>query len=158
MAAPRCSRSDENNSDCRRTNTQTQSTRVSPTVGCIPGGNVTGVCLIASELEVKRLALLIKLAVRRVVAMAADRKIVKAGFPPLRKAAAEVGLEPVEIWVESPSEYAAAFDAMRGHGVEALVIAPLPELHRDRKCSPRFRQKPDCRPISEASERALNKA
>ena len=98
-----------------------------------PGGNVTGVCLIAPELEVKRLALLHEAlpSVRRVAVMAAHRKIVEAGFPPLRKAAAEAGLELVEIWVESPSEYAAAFDAMRGHGVEALVIVPLPELHRD---------------------------
>jgi ABC-type uncharacterized transport system substrate-binding protein len=98
-----------------------------------PGGNVTGVCLIAPELEVKRLALLHEAlpSVRRVAVMAAHRKVVEAGFPPLRKAAAEAGLELVEIWVENPSEYAAAFDAMRGHGAEALVIVPLPELHRD---------------------------
>src|SRR5262249_23467211 len=37
----------------------------------------------------------------------------------------------IEIWVESPNEYAAAFDAMRSSGVEALVIVPTPELHRD---------------------------
>jgi putative tryptophan/tyrosine transport system substrate-binding protein len=30
-----------------------------------------------------------------------------------------------------PNEYAAAIDAMRDHGAEALVIVPLPELHRD---------------------------
>ena len=35
--------------------------------------------------------------------MAAHRKIVEAGFPPIRKAAAEAGLELVEIWVESPA-------------------------------------------------------
>ncbi|WP_164937442.1 ABC transporter substrate-binding protein [Bradyrhizobium guangxiense] len=98
-----------------------------------PGGNVTGVCLIAPQLEVKRLALLHEAlpSVRRVGVLAAHRKIVEAGFPPLRKAAAEAGLELVEIWVENPSEYAAAFDALRGHGVEALVIVPLPELNRD---------------------------
>ena len=89
--------------------------------------------MIAPELEVKRLSLLHEAlpSVRRVAVLAAHRKVVEAGFPPLRKAAAEAGLELVEIWVESPSEYAAAFDAMRGHGVEALVIVPLPELHRD---------------------------
>ena len=90
--------------------------------------------------------------------MAAHRKIVEVGFPPLRKAAAEVGLELVGIWVESPSEYA-AFDAMAGvkHGVEALVIVPLPELHRDREVLAALSAKPHCRPL-EASERALNKA
>jgi putative ABC transport system substrate-binding protein len=56
---------------------------------------------------------------------------VEAGILPLRKAAAEAGLELLEIWVESPNEYAAAFDAMRGAGVEALMIVPTPELYRD---------------------------
>jgi putative tryptophan/tyrosine transport system substrate-binding protein len=98
-----------------------------------PGGNVTGVCLIAPELEVKRLALLHEAlpSVRRVAVLAAHRNVVEAGFAPLRKAAAEAGLELIEIWVENPSGYAAAFDAMRGHGAEALVIVPIPELHRD---------------------------
>jgi putative ABC transport system substrate-binding protein len=63
--------------------------------------------------------------------MSNHRKVVEAGLPPLRKAASEAGLELVEIWVESPSEYAAAFDAMRGYGVEALVIVPTPELYQD---------------------------
>ena len=98
-----------------------------------PGGNVTGVCLIAPELEVKRLSLLHEAlpSVHRIAVMSAHRKIVEGGFPPLRKAAAEAGLELVEIWIESPNEYAAAFDAMRGFGVEALVIVPTPELQRD---------------------------
>jgi putative ABC transport system substrate-binding protein len=98
-----------------------------------PGGNVTGVCLIAPELEVKRLSLLHDAfpSAHRIAVMANHRKIVEAGFPPLRKSAAEAELELVEIWVESPNEYAAAFDAMRGYGVEALVIVPTPELYRD---------------------------
>jgi len=98
-----------------------------------PGGNVTGVCLIAPRLEAKRLALLHEAlpSVRRVAVMAAHREIVEAGFPPLRKAAAEAGLELIEIWVANPNEYADAFKAMRDHGAEALVIVPLPELHRD---------------------------
>jgi putative ABC transport system substrate-binding protein len=98
-----------------------------------PGGNVTGVCLIAPELEVKRLSLLREAlpSVRRIAVLSNHRKVVEAGILPLRKAAAEAGLELVEIWVESPNEYAAAFDAMRGARVEALVIVPTPELYRD---------------------------
>jgi putative ABC transport system substrate-binding protein len=98
-----------------------------------PGGNVTGVCLIAPELEVKRLSLLREAlpSVHRVAVMSNHREIVEAGLPPLRKAAAEAGLELVEIWVEGPNDYAAAFDAMRGYGVEALDIVPTPELLRD---------------------------
>jgi putative tryptophan/tyrosine transport system substrate-binding protein len=56
---------------------------------------------------------------------------VEAGLLPLRKAAAETGLELVEIWVDSPNEYTAAFDAMRRIGVEALVLVPTPEIYRD---------------------------
>src|SRR3954470_22580233 len=91
-----------------------------------PGGNVTGVCLIAPELEVKRLSLLREAlpSVRRIAVLSNHRKVVEAGILPLRKAAAEAGLELVEIWVESPNEYAAAFDAMRAASVEALVIVP----------------------------------
>jgi putative ABC transport system substrate-binding protein len=98
-----------------------------------PGGNVTGVCLIAGELEVKRLSLLHEAlpSVHRIAVMSAHRKVVEAGFPPLRKAAAEAGLELVEIWVEGPNDYDAAFAAMRACGAEALVIVPTPELFRD---------------------------
>jgi putative ABC transport system substrate-binding protein len=98
-----------------------------------PGGNITGVSLIAPELELKRLSLLHEAlpAVHRVAVLSNHRKVVEAGLLPLRKAAAEAGLELLEIWVESPSEYATAFDAMRGYGVEALVLVPTPEINRD---------------------------
>jgi putative tryptophan/tyrosine transport system substrate-binding protein len=98
-----------------------------------PGGNVTGVCLIAPELEVKRLALLREAlpSVHRVAVLSNHRKVVEADILPLRKAAAEAGLELVEIWVESPDDYPTAFDAMRGAGAEALLIVPTPETGRD---------------------------
>ena len=98
-----------------------------------PGGNVTGVSLIAPELEVKRLSLLHEAmpSVRRIAVLANHRKIVEAGLSPLRKAAAEAGLELIEIWVENPNEYSAAFGVMRGAGVEAIVIVPTPEIIRD---------------------------
>jgi putative ABC transport system substrate-binding protein len=98
-----------------------------------PGGNVTGVSLIAPELELKRLSLLREVlpSVHRVAVLSNHRKVVEAGLLPLRKAAAQVGLELVEIWVESPNEYATAFDRMRGDGAEAVVIVPTPELYRD---------------------------
>jgi putative ABC transport system substrate-binding protein len=98
-----------------------------------PGGNVTGVSLIAPELEIKRLSLLRDAlpSVHRIAVLSNHRKVVEAGLQPLRKAAAEAGLALVELWVESPNEYSAAFDAMRRLGVEALVIVPTPELNRD---------------------------
>ena len=98
-----------------------------------PGGNVTGVLLIARQLEVKRLSLLHEAlpSVHRIAVMAAHRKVVEGGFPPLRRAAVEAGLELIEIWVESPKDYAAAFDVMRRAGAEALLIVPTPESNRD---------------------------
>jgi putative ABC transport system substrate-binding protein len=98
-----------------------------------PGGNVTGVCLIAPELEVKRLSLLHEAlpSVHRIAVMSGHRKVVEAGLPALRAAAAGAGLELVEIWIDNPSEYAGAFDAMRRQGVEALMVVPTPELFAD---------------------------
>jgi putative ABC transport system substrate-binding protein len=98
-----------------------------------PGGNITGVSLIAPELEPKRLALLREAlpAVRRIALLSNHRKVVEAGLPPLFKAAAESGLELIEIWVDGPSDYAAAFEVMRSSGTEALVLVPTPEINRD---------------------------
>lgn len=98
-----------------------------------PGSNVTGVSLIAPELEVKRLSLLHEAlpSVHRIAVLSNHRKVVEPGFLPLRKAAAEAGLELVEIWVESSNEYAGAFEFMRGAGVEALMIVPTPEINHD---------------------------
>jgi putative ABC transport system substrate-binding protein len=98
-----------------------------------PGGNVTGVCLIAPDLEAKGLAVLHEAlpTLRRIAVLSNHRKLVEAGMLPLRKAAAEAGLELVETWVESRNEYAASFDAMRALGAQALVVVPTPELYRD---------------------------
>jgi putative tryptophan/tyrosine transport system substrate-binding protein len=98
-----------------------------------PGSNITGVCLIAPELEIKRFSLLREAlpSVHRIAVLSNHRKVVEAGFLPLRKAAAEAGLELVEIWVDSPNEYETVFAAMRASSAEALAIVPTPELNRD---------------------------
>ena len=98
-----------------------------------PGGNVTGVSLIAPELEIKRLSLLrdVLPSVRRIAVLSNHRDVVEAGLLPLRKAAADLGIELIEIWVESPNEYETAFAKMRADGAEALVIVPTPELYQD---------------------------
>ena len=36
-----------------------------------------------------------------------------------------------EIWIESPNEYAVAFDVMRGASVGTLLLMPTPEIYRD---------------------------
>jgi putative tryptophan/tyrosine transport system substrate-binding protein len=75
-----------------------------------PGGNVTGVCLIAPELQIKRLSLLRETlpSVHRIAVLSNHRDVVERGMSPLRKAAAEAGLELVDFWVEGPDDYPTA--------------------------------------------------
>jgi putative ABC transport system substrate-binding protein len=98
-----------------------------------PGGNVTGVSLIAPELDTKRLELLRESVppARRIGMLANHRQIVEAGLTPLRTAIARMGFILVEFWVDSADEYKQAFDAMRSAGIDALLIVPTPELNRD---------------------------
>jgi putative tryptophan/tyrosine transport system substrate-binding protein len=98
-----------------------------------PGGNVTGVSLNAPELEIKQLSLVREAvpSVHRIAVLSNHRKVVEGSMPPLRAASVEAGLELVEIWVESPNEYATAFATMRDAGAEAMVIVPTPEVYRD---------------------------
>ena len=96
-----------------------------------PGGNVTGVVILVGELEAKRLSIL-----REAVP---DRRRIAALVPAagganevaLRKAAEGLGVELLVFPVAAPSEYPAAFAAMRAQGAQALVIGATPEFNRD---------------------------
>jgi putative ABC transport system substrate-binding protein len=97
-----------------------------------PRGNVTGVVILASELDAKRLSIL-----REAVP---DRRRVAALIPQagsgvvdvaLRKAAAGLGVELLVFAVATPGDYPAAFEAMRAQGAQALVIAAAPQFQRD---------------------------
>jgi putative ABC transport system substrate-binding protein len=97
-----------------------------------PGGNVTGVVILASELEGKRLSILLEAV--------PDRRRVAALIPvaarggreaALQKAAAGLGIELLVFAVATPSDYPAAFTAMREQGAQALIIGATPEFNRD---------------------------
>jgi len=98
-----------------------------------PGGNVTGVVIAADELEAKRLSLLLEAV--------PDRRRIAALVPvwsganetALRKAAEGLGVELLVFRAAAPSEYAAAFAAMRAQGAQALVIGGNPQFQRDGK-------------------------
>jgi len=98
-----------------------------------PGGNVTGVVILIGELEAKRLSLLLETAPdrRRVAALVPARN--GANETALRKAAAGLGIELLVFPAAAPSEYAAAFAAMRAQGAQALVIGATPQFQRDGK-------------------------
>ena len=98
-----------------------------------PGGNVTGVVILVGELEAKRLSILIEAVPdrRRIAALVPSAS--GANEAALRKVAAGLGVELLVFPVAAPSDYPAAFAAMRAQGAQALVIGATPEFQRDGK-------------------------
>jgi putative ABC transport system substrate-binding protein len=96
-----------------------------------PGGNVTGVVILVSELEAKRLSILLETVPdrRRVAALVPVR--MGANETALQKAAAGLGVELLVFPAAAPSDYPAAFAAMRAQGAQALVIGATPQFQRD---------------------------
>ena len=99
-----------------------------------PGGNVTGVTILISELEVKRLSILREAAPdrRRVAALVSTTQRA-ISEPALRKAAAGLGVELLVFPAAAPADYPAAFAAMRAAGADAVLIGAAPEFNRDAK-------------------------
>ncbi len=99
-----------------------------------PGGNVTGVVILAKELEGKRLSILREAVPdRRRMAVLVSTTGNSVTVPALQAAAANLGVELLPFSVATPAEYPAAFAAMRAAGAEALVIGATPEFFRDGK-------------------------
>jgi putative tryptophan/tyrosine transport system substrate-binding protein len=98
-----------------------------------PGGNVTGVVILASELEVKRLSILHEAVPdrRRVAVLTSAATAI--GEAAMRKAAAGIGVELLAFSVTAPTDYPAAFAAMRVAGAQALVISATSEFYRHAK-------------------------
>ena len=96
-----------------------------------PGGNVTGVVILVGELEAKRLSILLEAAPdrRRIAALVPAESGANAAA--LRKAAAALGVELLIFPAAAPSDYAAAFAAMRAQGAQALVIGATPQFQQD---------------------------
>lgn len=97
-----------------------------------PGGNVTGVVILANELDAKRLSILLEAVPdrRRVAALVPAWGETNAAA--LRKAAAGLGVELLVI-PAAQSDYPAAFAAMRAQGAQALIIGANPQFQRDGK-------------------------
>ena len=101
-----------------------------------PGGNVTGVAILTSELEKKRIDVLRALAPgrKRVAVMvnmsnpglAATWKVIEA-------AAKAAGLEPLLVDVRKPEKLQRAFDALLEKKAEALVVRAGPMAETERR-------------------------
>ena len=95
---------------------------------------MTGVVILANELEVKRLSILLETVPdrRRVAVLtSAVTAVTAVGEAAMRKAAVGFGVELLAFSVTGPADYPAAFAAMRAAGAQALVISATSEFYRD---------------------------
>jgi putative tryptophan/tyrosine transport system substrate-binding protein len=95
-----------------------------------PAGNVTGIVMLAPELDGKRVDLLHQTAplARRIAALARSERLEAASLAEMEKAAAQSGLEFLTFYAAAPEEFPSAFAKMRKAGIEALAIASVPEF------------------------------
>jgi len=93
-----------------------------------PGGNATGVSILATELDGKRQELLIELfpGVRRIAALADSRTAVPKKLQALQDAARARSVELVIHTVGTPEEIAPAIDAAKASGVVGLNVLASP--------------------------------
>ena len=92
-----------------------------------PGGNVTGVVMLAEELDLKRLEMLrLALPQARRIGLLAGSTFVPTRVPAMVAAAARMGVELVPVSASGPASFAPAFAALRDARVEALVIPSFP--------------------------------
>ena len=95
-----------------------------------PGGNVTGVVMLAPELDAKRLDLLHQAVptARRVAALGTSPTQAEENLAAVRRAAEALGLDLLPVYAEVPAEYPAAFAAMRSAGAQGLAILSAPDF------------------------------
>jgi putative ABC transport system substrate-binding protein len=103
--------------------------------------NMTGVSILAAELDVKRLELLHEFVPRaKRVGILADSNV-SPRLPDLKDAARTLAVEPVFFDARSRSEVARALDAIIGAGVEAVNVLASPALGTARDLMlPKFEQ------------------
>lgn len=81
-----------------------------------PARNVSGVVILASELEIKRLSILLEAVPDRRRVAVLTSMATAIGEAAMRKAAAELGVELLAFPATGPADYPAAFAAMRAAG------------------------------------------
>ena len=97
-----------------------------------PGGNTTGVSILASELDVKRLEILHDFVPQaRRIAVLADLSTISTRTQ-LANAARDLGVELVPFEAQNPGEIGRALDAVAGAKVEAVNILASPLLNAAR--------------------------
>jgi putative ABC transport system substrate-binding protein len=99
-----------------------------------PRGNVTGVLILAAELDAKRIEILSQAlpSARRFSALLMPTSVQRATSErAMRKFAAEAGLTLQILDAAQPAEYPRAFEKMKSAGAEAVVITANTIFYRD---------------------------
>jgi putative tryptophan/tyrosine transport system substrate-binding protein len=89
-----------------------------------PGGNITGLSMIEPELETKQLEILKEMlpAARRVGVLNDHTVVLPARLQARKDGARALGIELQSVDVNSPADFAAAFQSLSAGGVEAVDI------------------------------------
>jgi putative ABC transport system substrate-binding protein len=98
-----------------------------------PGGTVTGIVMLAPELDAKRLLLLHEMIPdsRRIAALAVNPARDAPAIAAMNEAAERVGIKVLPFYAARPEDYRATFAAMRNAGADSLEIISAPELFSD---------------------------
>ncbi len=99
-----------------------------------PGGNVTGVVILAAELDGKRLQLLGEAAPGRRIAVLLHpaTRSYRHSRQEISAAASQMKVEPTFVEASGPNDYPVVFAALRAAGTTALVVTANPWFYRDR--------------------------
>ena len=98
-----------------------------------PGGTITGIAMLAPELDAKRLLLLHEAVPnsRRIAALAVRVSRDAPNIAAVKEAADRAGVELLPFYAASRDDYPSVFAAMRSAGAEAVEIISAPELYTD---------------------------
>ena len=93
-----------------------------------PGSTITGIVMLAPELDAKRLQLLHDAipGSRRIAALAVTRRA--STLAAIEGVAKQIGVDLIPFYAASPDDYRAAFAGMREAGADALEITSSPEF------------------------------
>jgi putative tryptophan/tyrosine transport system substrate-binding protein len=95
-----------------------------------PGRNVTGIVMLAPELDAKRLDVLLETVpgARLMAALARTAQLDAPSLAEMKKAAIQRGIDLLPFYAVGPEGYSSAFAAMREAGVQTLAIVSAPEF------------------------------